>query len=1268
MSIFDLINPFSYITPIHADAAEEETSSSTAVVVASDPVEEEEEVEVAEAEEVADSPSDAEEEEEQDEEEEEEEEDPEDPAPAIREACGESLACKSLKHHLEECATRVEEGSKESCAEEFLHFLHCVDQCAVPKIFAALKIEKGAARIHFQSVFVIAHSWPDTAMVMHYISSSVCQTTEYHIRHIHSLVSEQQSSSPYIQLRHVALDSAFSSLALPQLSGLSSRRFLAAVAMRHYVPSRPVHKLVGKRLLLSLVAGIAQVVRASMRLPLILLTSAIASLAYIEYKLTQFNAPGWVTGSLENMRGWLEGMRGSSWFQSNASDTEGKSNSDSKLDDNATDKALGPFGSWNGSGSGNPTGDVDPTSQGGSNGQQQQQQPPPPKGGYYTSPEVDSVDEDIPEIEPSFSSKRKTSGNQQTASDENALMELTKKLLEIQTILKTVNQDSGDEAEGDKHSSALRLPSIVVVGSQSSGKSSVLEAIVGQEFLPKGENMVTRRPIELTLVNTPHTDEEYGEFPQLGLDRIRDFRRIQRTLYDLNMSVPESECVSDKPIELCIYSPHVPDLRLVDLPGYIQVVNRKQPPILRQKIRDLCEGYLKQPNIILAVCAADVDLANSEALKASRRNDPLGMRTIGVLTKLDTAEPDAAVHMLTQNDYPLHLGYIGVVCKLVREKTGRSSHEIVLSEAQYFGRHSEFQQPGLQVGVGTLRRKLVRVLEESMRRSLSTLVDAVRSELEETKYQIKVHYNDERVSPESYMAESLDTLKQRFKTFQQQFGKPQLRTEVQRWLESRVMDVCAELYWSDSAIGRLSDHVTRSRAAGWWADIRAKTSQAATAATGVISELLAPDTAKEQRGPRLTKSQEKDRQISDNSNRNSNSNSNSNDIGGSKPARGDASPSEWSESDDAYWDHQLDRASALLTKSGVGRWTTQLVVDLLMDNVTSMVDTEPFMHHPDTRTAVLNFSHEILRNKYHSTVDQVENTIKPFKYEVEIEPHEWKKAQKRSSALLDSEIRLCRQALVKIRSSTPRKQLQQAMQLVRTAEKRGLDPVTIQAELARRNSEQAAAEVVSSAQSGPISNSTSKDTGSSNSIDGFDGNKSDENSSVDELGYAQYSPRMLRRAQQALMIQDRLSILHLRKKALSSTSCSLLENRRLCPEIFLDVVAEKLAYNAVLFINYELLQDFFFQFPRELDSNLYYGKSLEQTRDFASQNPRIGRQLQLLERRQRLELVMSRLQDLMRQQAAAAEAAGAESRPYGRRSTASSSDQHSSYRRTFPGL
>ncbi|GBB93786.1 hypothetical protein RclHR1_02230012 [Rhizophagus clarus] len=67
-------------------------------------------------------------------------EEPVDPKPAIVEECGETSACKPLKHHLEECARRVEEGgTDENCAEEFLHFMHCVDHCAAPKIFAALK-------------------------------------------------------------------------------------------------------------------------------------------------------------------------------------------------------------------------------------------------------------------------------------------------------------------------------------------------------------------------------------------------------------------------------------------------------------------------------------------------------------------------------------------------------------------------------------------------------------------------------------------------------------------------------------------------------------------------------------------------------------------------------------------------------------------------------------------------------------------------------------------------------------------------------------------------------------------------------------------------------------------------------------------------------------------------------------------------------------------------------------------------------------------------
>ena len=86
--------------------------------------------------------------------------------------------------------------------------------------------------------------------------------------------------------------------------------------------------------------------------------------------------------------------------------------------------------------------------------------------------------------------------------------------------------------------------------------------------------MVTRRPIELTLINTPGAATEYGEFPALGTGQVTDFSLIQKTLTDMNLAVPASEAVYDKPIDLRIYSPNVPDFTLIDLPGYIEIRRR----------------------------------------------------------------------------------------------------------------------------------------------------------------------------------------------------------------------------------------------------------------------------------------------------------------------------------------------------------------------------------------------------------------------------------------------------------------------------------------------------------------------------------------------------------------------------------------------------------------------------------------------------------------------------------------------------------------------
>jgi hypothetical protein len=189
--------------------------------------------------------------------------------------------------------------------------------------------------------------------------------------------------------------------------------------------------------------------------------------------------------------------------------------------------------------------------------------------------------------------------------------------------------------------------------------------------------MVTRRPIELTLVHTVKDVNgqavEYCEFPSLGLGKISDYSQIQKILTDLNLAVPSSEAISDEPIDLRIYSPNVPDLTLIDLPGYVQISSMDQPETLKEKVSALCEKYIREPNIILAVCAADVDLANSPALRASRKVDPLGLRTLGVVTKMDLVSPEIGATILSGNRYPLHLGYVGVVCKSSGKKT-REAH------------------------------------------------------------------------------------------------------------------------------------------------------------------------------------------------------------------------------------------------------------------------------------------------------------------------------------------------------------------------------------------------------------------------------------------------------------------------------------------------------------------------------------------------------------------------------------------------------------------
>lgn len=94
--------------------------------------------------------------------------------------------------------------------------------------------------------------------------------------------------------------------------------------------------------------------------------------------------------------------------------------------------------------------------------------------------------------------------------------------------------------------------------------------------------------------------------------------------------------ISSEPISLTIFSPNFVDLTLVDLPGMTKVPVKGQPSDIEEQIRKLAYKFISTPNaLILALTAANTDLANSGALQMAREVDPDGERTIGVVTKID---------------------------------------------------------------------------------------------------------------------------------------------------------------------------------------------------------------------------------------------------------------------------------------------------------------------------------------------------------------------------------------------------------------------------------------------------------------------------------------------------------------------------------------------------------------------------------------------------------------------------------------------------------
>ncbi|EJW82810.1 dynamin central region family protein, partial [Wuchereria bancrofti] len=283
----------------------------------------------------------------------------------------------------------------------------------------------------------------------------------------------------------------------------------------------------------------------------------------------------------------------------------------------------------------------------------------------------------------------------------------------------------------------IQLPQIVVVGSQSAGKSSVLEGIVGRDFLPRGSGIVTRRPLILQLVNVLTDDKEaritdngmiihatdWAVFGHLKERIFTDFDEVRQEIeLETERITGKNKGISGMPINLKICSPNVVNLTLIDLPGMTKLPVGDQPTDIEAQVRDLIMNYIGNPNsIILAVTPANQDFATSEPLKLAREVDPEGCRTLAVLTKLDLMDHGTdAMEVLLGRVVPVKLGIIGVVNRSQADIMNKKTIDDCLRDEQSFLQR-KYPTLASRNGISYLSKTLNRLLMHHIRECLPQL-------------------------------------------------------------------------------------------------------------------------------------------------------------------------------------------------------------------------------------------------------------------------------------------------------------------------------------------------------------------------------------------------------------------------------------------------------------------------------------------------------------------------------------------------------------------
>lgn len=297
----------------------------------------------------------------------------------------------------------------------------------------------------------------------------------------------------------------------------------------------------------------------------------------------------------------------------------------------------------------------------------------------------------------------------------------------------------------------LSLPRLVVVGTQSSGKSSVLNTIIAMDLLPTGKNMVTRTPLDIRMhklkTQTQEGWIEFGHYEGTEWATEKKFKikvptPTQEEILEIRNYIShktvqlagEGMNISDKAIILKIYSPYVPNLSLTDLPGLTMVaqVDRGQPADIKERIEDLVVSYVKQPRtIVIAVMQSRSDLETDLGLALIKKYDSKGQRTIGVLTKPDLMNYETHVgEYLTgsiSKNLMLTYGYYVVRNRSDKETQEMDIHKGFDMEKAFFNGHYEYKKDVYKARVGS--QELTSNLNKILVAAISELIPSVMNEI-----------------------------------------------------------------------------------------------------------------------------------------------------------------------------------------------------------------------------------------------------------------------------------------------------------------------------------------------------------------------------------------------------------------------------------------------------------------------------------------------------------------------------------------------------------